>query len=403
MSWALPAVALIVLAVAAVSERLRGTPVTAQMLFLAAGVLVGGSLFDVVGGHSVYESTKTFAEATLALVLFNDASRVNLHELRSELGLPARLLGIGLPLTIAFGALVASVLFGFLKPAEAAVLGVLLAPTDAALGQAVVEDERVPVSIRQGLNVESGLNDGICVPVLFVFLAAADAEVHALSAHEAVTLAAEEIGFGILAGIAAGVLTALVMRYAQRHKLIAESWRQAVPVAGAALAYGAAAALGGSGFIAAFAAGATFGRGMRGRSESSERFSEEFGALLGGVTFILLGAVLLGPQLHAVTWQMLVYAVLSLTVVRMVPVALALIGTHSTFTEHRVRGLVWTAWSGLDRLRADRRRRVAHPRGPHDRPDRLRHDRALDFCPRPHRRAARRPLRPVARGPPRGA
>jgi len=235
LSWGLAVVALLVLAVAGVSARLHGTPVTPQMVFLAAGIVIGPAVLGVMKEHASYETTKTFAEATLALVLFNDASRVNLQELRSELRLPARLLGIGLPLTIAVGALLAYLMFGEFKPAEAALLAVLLAPTDAALGQAVVEDIRLPVSIRQGLNVESGLNDGICVPVLYVFLAAADVEVKALNAHQAVNLALEAIGFGLVTGVPAGLLAAWVLLGAERRKLITPAWRQAVPVAAAAL------------------------------------------------------------------------------------------------------------------------------------------------------------------------
>ena len=206
-------------------------------------------------------------------------------------------------------------------------LAVLLAPTDAALGEAVVTEPRLPSRIRQGLNVESGLNDGICVPLLLIALAAADVEEKAASSHHAISIVLEEIGYGILGGIAAGLAAAAVVAFADRRDLIAGSWLQVIPIAGAALAYGIAAALGGSGFIAAFVAGAIFGALVSHESEQASRLNEEIGELLGGVTFLLFGAVLLGPALKHVSSQIALYAVLSLTLVRMLPVAIALIGT----------------------------------------------------------------------------
>ena len=176
MKWDLALAALAVLLVAAVSRRLEGTPVTPAMAFMVIGLLIGPLIIDGIDLGTTSHELRTLAEATLAVVLFSDASRIRLSELRREFGVPLRLLGIGLPLTIALGALLAAALFGSLSLGEMLVLAVVLAPTDAALGQAVVSEPRLPSRIRQGLNVESGLNDGICVPLLLIFLAAADVE-----------------------------------------------------------------------------------------------------------------------------------------------------------------------------------------------------------------------------------
>ncbi len=326
MKWSVALVALAVLAVAAVSRRLSGTPVTAAMVFVAVGVLIGPEVAGEVNPSPSGEAIRTLAEATLALVLFADASRIRLGALRREYVVPLRLLGIGLPLTIAVGALLAAVLFNQLTFAEALVLAVLLAPTDAALGQAVVTDPRLPSRISQGLNVESGLNDGVCVPLLFIVLAAADVDTHVASGHHAITIVAEEIGYGILGGAGAGLLVAAVVTIGRRKHLIADSWLQVIPVAGAALSYGVAAALGGSGFIAAFLAGMLFGALVR-ESDEASHLSEGLGGLLDGLTFLAFGAVLLGPALAHLSWSILGYAVLSLTVVRLLPVAIALLGT----------------------------------------------------------------------------
>jgi NhaP-type Na+/H+ or K+/H+ antiporter len=297
------------------------------MVFVLIGVLVGPLVFDEVTNAPTGSAVRTLAEATLAVVLFADASRIKPRVLRREYAVPLRLLGIGLPLTIALGAVLAALIFDQLSVTEAIVLAILLAPTDAALGEAVVTEPRLPSRIRQGLNVESGLNDGICVPLLLIALAAADVEDKSASGHHALTIVVEEIGYGVLGGVAAGLAAAAIVAFGSRRNLIAGSWLQVIPVAGAGLAYGIAAALGGSGFIAAFVAGAIFGALVSRESEEASRLNEELGGLLGGVTFLIFGAVLLGPALEHLSWQIALYAVLSLTLVRMLPVAIAMIGT----------------------------------------------------------------------------
>jgi NhaP-type Na+/H+ or K+/H+ antiporter len=322
-------VALALLGVAAVSRRLSESPVTPTMVFVAFGLLIGPEALDRIDVSSTSSAVRTLAEATLALVLFADASRIDLRHLRRGADVPVRLLGIGLPLTIALGSAIAAVVFGQLSVEEAVVLGVALAPTDAALGQAVVVDPRVPQRIRQGLNIESGLNDGICVPLLFLAVAAADVHADITEGHRAVTIVAQEIGYGLLAGAAAGALIGLIVVQAGRRNLIGRPWRQVIPAAGAALAYGAATGLDGSGFIAAFVAGVAFRLVLRGDPEELNRFTEEVAGVLSGITFVLFGVVLLGPVLADLSGRLALYAVLSLTFVRMVPVAIAMVRSQA--------------------------------------------------------------------------
>jgi NhaP-type Na+/H+ or K+/H+ antiporter len=329
MGWSLALVALALLGVAALSRRLSGTPITPAILFVGFGLLVGPQVLDGVDLSSSGATVRTLAEITLALVLFSDASRIDLGALRRTVGLPVRLLGIGLPLTIVLGAVAAAGVFGELTVEEAVILAVVLAPTDAALGQAVVTEPRVPQRIRQALNVESGLNDGICVPLLFAAVAIADVESEISGGRGAGTLLLEEIGYGVLGGVVAGLLIATIVREAGRRDLIATSWRQVIPGAGAALAYGIASALGGSGFIAAFVAGTVFRLALRRDPEELNRLTEELGSVLNGVTFVLFGAILLGPTLAALTWELALYALLSLTLVRMLPVMIAMWGTRA--------------------------------------------------------------------------
>jgi NhaP-type Na+/H+ or K+/H+ antiporter len=329
MQWSLALIALGLLGVAAVSRRLSGSAVTPAMLFVAYGLLVGSQALDGIDIASTSSTVRAFAEATLALVLFSDASRIELDHLRSEVSVPARLLGIGLPLTIALGAVAAGAVFGELTVGEAVILGVILAPTDAALGQSVVIEPRVPERIRQGLNVESGLNDGICVPLLFAAVAFADVESDIAGGRGAGRLLLEELGYGVLGGVAAGLLIAVIIVGAGRRDLIAGPWQQVIPAAGAALAYGTASALDGSGFIAAFVAGLVFRLALGRDPASLNRLTDEVGAVLNGITFIFFGAVLLGPALADLTWKVALYAVLSLTLVRVIPVAVAMTRSHA--------------------------------------------------------------------------
>src|SRR3954452_17423376 len=329
MEWSIALIALGLLGVAAVSRRLSGSAVTPAMLFVAYGLLVGSQALDGIDIASTSSAVRALAEATLALVLFCDASRIELDHLRSEVSVPARLLGIGLPLTIALGAVAAAAVFDALTVGEAVILGVILAPTDAALGQAVVIEPRVPERIRQGLNVESGLNDGICVPLLFAAVAVADVESQISGGRSAGTLLLEEIGYGVLGGVVAGLFIGVIMTRLSRRDVIAGAWAQVIPAAGAGLAYGIAVGLDGSGFIAAFVAGIVFRLALGRDPEHGNRLAEEAGDALDGVTFVLFGAVLLGPALTELTWRLALYAVLSLTVVRIIPVALAMLGSNA--------------------------------------------------------------------------
>jgi NhaP-type Na+/H+ or K+/H+ antiporter len=325
--WALAAVTLSLLAFAAISGRIAGTPITSAMVFTAVGLLVGSEALGLIDVAPAGETVKLLAEATLALVLFADASRINVRALGGELSVPLRLLGIGLPLTLVAGFILALVVFPELSWSEALLLAVILAPTDAALGQAVVTLTRLPSRVRQGLNVESGLNDGICVPLFWIVLAVAQAESGAIGDGAAIRLVFEQIGYGILAGVLAGIVAACVVVVAGRHGHLGGAWLQVVPLAGAGFAFGIADPIGGSGFIAAFVGGFVFGAIRRRSGGEVAHLIEELGEVLNAVTFIVFGAVLLGPVLGDVTWSVALYAVLSLTVVRLLPVAISMIGT----------------------------------------------------------------------------
>ena len=324
--WALPTIAVMLLAYGAVSGRLRSTPVSQAMVFVALGLLAGNRILDLVEVETANQFVRHLAEATLTLVLFCDAVRVNRGRLRHESALPTRLLVVGLPLTIVAGTLAGLALFPRLDLWTAAALATMLAPTDAALGLPVVTNPRLPSRIRQSLNVESGLNDGLCVPLLIIFLTIAQAE-EGLGEVDPLLVVLEEIGFGVIGGVAAGALGALVLRRFGARGWMEGTWRQINALATPLLAYGIAVALGGSGFIAAFVAGITFRIVAADQAKGATFLAEQSGELLNAVTFLLFGAVLLGPALGELDWPVALYAVASLTLVRMLPVALAMVGT----------------------------------------------------------------------------
>ncbi len=330
--------ALVGMAYAVMSGALGRTVLTSAIFFLSTGILLG----DAVLGWFVVEadgtSLRLIAETTLALVLFADASRINLRLLAREIAIPARLLGIGLPLTIVAGTAAALLLPG-MSLVEAALLAIAVAPTDAALGQTVVADERVPSRVRQGLNVESGLNDGLCVPLLLIALAFASAE--GGGDTEPVRLVLEEIGFGVLGGFVAGAGGALALRFSRQRGWVAGAWAPLVPLAATGLAYGLATVLHGSGLIAAFTAGLAFGTLAAASEQEAVETIETIGDGFSAVTFFVFGAAIVPAVFGAVTWTSLLFVVLTLTVARMVPVALALLGTKA-----RAPTVAFVGWFG---------------------------------------------------------
>jgi NhaP-type Na+/H+ or K+/H+ antiporter len=304
------------------SRRLELWNVSAPMVFVAAGVLLGEEVLGLVELDFSEDLTLLIAEVALVILLFIDARRIDIGQVGS---LPGRLLGIGMPLTIIAGAAAALLLLTDLEFWEAALIAVILAPTDASLGSAVVSNSRVPVRIRQALNVESGLNDGIVVPILFLFLALAGAE-EAGSASFWTEFALKQIGFGILVGLAIGIAGGWLAREAVRRDWPAARFRQLAVPALALLAWAAAGEIGGSGFIAAFAAGLALGQVYAEPAERDLDFAIDIGEALSLAVFFIFGGALVLDAFGGLTWQIALYAVLSLTLVRMLPVAISMIG-----------------------------------------------------------------------------
>lgn len=281
---------------ALVARRLSDWILTAPMVFLALGWgMTEAELFHVEGAE---EALHLLAEATLVIVLFSDAAAVDLAALRRGFAWPERMLLIGLPAAIALGTLVGWIMLPGWPIWEVALLAAILAPTDAALGQAVVGNLAVPERVRRTLTVESGLNDGLALPAVLFFGCIAVGGVHDNAQNSWLVFAAEQIGLGALAGILVGWAGGLALRAAAARDLSNEAFEGIGVLALAGLSYLVSTGLGGNGFLAAFVSGLTFGAVMKGRCKFVFEFMETEGQVLVLATFLLVGAALL-PQAAA--------------------------------------------------------------------------------------------------------
>ena len=308
-----------------VSARLERTILTAPILFTAAGMLAFLFLPGLRERQGNVAVLLRVAEIGLVLLLFTDASRIDLRVLRNIRSLPVRLLSTGMLLTIVLGALGALVVFRQLSIWEAGILAAILAPTDAGLGQIIVNSPRVPMKIRQALNVEAGLNDGLSVPFLLFFIAFAGTakEGHATRLTGFIV---EQLGYGMLVGLSIGLLGGWLLGLAAERKWMAHSWQQLGVVALPLLCLVASDTVGASMFIAAFVCGLAVQARFKEAGKHSVEFAEEWGQLFNLSVFFLFG-ILVVRAWSSFTPANVLYAILSLTIIRMLPVALALAGT----------------------------------------------------------------------------
>lgn len=307
------------------SRRLGRTVITGPILFTAAGIVVSAVLPVSIDIEEHLKSILFIAEMGLVLLLFTDASRVRLKELLSISQLPTRLLSIGMLLTILLGAMAALVIFPHLSVWEAGILAAILAPTDAGLGQVIVSSPRVPARIRNALNVEAGLNDGMSVPFLMFFIALA--QPGSGGGNILTRFLIEQLGYGVLIGIAIGLIGGLLLGWAHKRQWMSESLEQLGLVSLPIFSIIFSEPSGASMFIVSFVAGMTCQIGFKEVGERSIEFTEGWGQLFNLFVFFFLG--LMVPQgWSQVKMDLLIYAMLSLTIVRMLPVAVSLIGTR---------------------------------------------------------------------------
>ena len=321
------AILIFILLAASISRRIQNTIITLPMVYTFFGIILGGLFLDIIPLNPEDHLVELVAELTLVIVLATDASRIDVRGLLRDHSLPTRMLGFGLPLTMVYGTIAAVLVFTELGFWEAAILGVILAPTDASLGQSVVSNPKVPVRIRQTLNIESGLNDGIALPFLLLAIAMADSEVLFHNPFDFLLNVVVQILLGIAAGLVIGFFGTRFTQWGQHSGWMSRNYQRISSLALILVAYGTAELIGGNGFIAAFCFGlaSTFFVGQEATEELYEYAETEVTVLM-LLTFILFGAVMLPSTVETVNPVILLYAVLSLTLVRILSVGISMIG-----------------------------------------------------------------------------
>jgi NhaP-type Na+/H+ or K+/H+ antiporter len=324
----LAVLALFIFCYSLVAGRVERAAASGPIVFVIAGLLMGPLGLGWFGGDVSNTELRVLADLTLALILFIDAANADLAILKRQFRIPSRMLLFGLPGVIFLGTIIAALLFDTLSLFEAAILGTVLAATDAALGKAVVTNKAVPTQIREGLNIESGLNDGLCVPILLVFIALTlGSGTEGGSTMLALKLVTKEIGIGLIVGLGLTAIGTWALRWCRDKGWVTEIWKQVTVVALAIACFSVAQSLHGSGYIAAFTGGMLFGFTAKDATHRLVLAAEGTGETLALMTWLVFGTAVIGQSIEYFTWEMLVYALLSLTVIRILPIFLSLSGT----------------------------------------------------------------------------
>ena len=326
-------------AFALISKRVQGTIITPPILFVASGFGLASLLTSSAGLSYNEGGLHVLAELTLILVLAADASQISFDELKKQKAIPMRLLLIALPLIMLTGTLVAHTVFP-IGWYEAALIAAILAPTDAALGASVLADKTVPSKIRQGLNVESGLNDGIALPAVLFFACFLNLTHQAGEENWLIFLSLQVI-IGPIAGIVIGWIGGHLIAWAAKKQWMTSEFQGVAAIALAVIAFAAAELCHGNGFIAAFVAGLTYGNLHVNYSKFLHEFTETESQFLSYLTFFLFGALILPEAIHHVDGKIVLFAILSLTFVRMLPVFISMIGAG-----HRLPAVAFMGWFG---------------------------------------------------------
>ena len=327
-SWEIWIICAAFVAYALVSRVASRWLITAPMVFIGLGFALSSEGFDVVQLGIEKAAIEFILEVTLAIVLFSDASRLRFARVRHHFGLPLRLLGIGLPLTVAVGALIVFGLLDGVSFTTAALVAAVLAPTDAALGQPVVTNPAVPANIREALNVESGLNDGLALPIVTVLIAMVAHEQH--TAGFWVGFMAEQVCFGVSAGVVIGAGFAWLLARSRAAGWIDPVFGQLSVAVVPILAYAGAETLDGNGFISAFVAGIAFAAVCDRETERSTEFTEDSAQLFAAAAFFMFGNIVFASSIHQLSWSVALCALMVLTIGRMAPVAIAMIGSGAS-------------------------------------------------------------------------
>jgi NhaP-type Na+/H+ or K+/H+ antiporter len=323
------------------SSKIHKTIITAPMIFVLSGLLLGSDALGVLNINVESKVVRIVAELSLVIVLFSDASRFHLKRLLKDHNIPVRLLSIGLPLTIIFGSFLGFVCFKNLKIVEVILIGLILSPTDAALGHSIISNKGIPVRIRQSLNMESGLNDGLVLPIFIIFLSFADIAYDSLNFDKWILLIFTNLFVGAIVGLTTGFFGGKIYELAHKKGWVTPVFGKIITIALAILSYSLSILLLGNGFIAAFITGLTIGNTSRSICKPIHDFAAIEGQFLTLLLFFLFGLAVAGPIIMSITYMHVIYAILSLTIIRMIPVFISLIGCKLKWET-----IVYLGWFG---------------------------------------------------------
>jgi NhaP-type Na+/H+ or K+/H+ antiporter len=342
MYYELAALATLFFLYSVIAGRIERSVLSGPMVFVILGFIMGPLVLGWIGGDVSNKELRVIADLSLALILFVDAATSDLSALRRKIHIPARMLLIGLPGAIILGFCLALFIFDELSLFEAAILGTMLAATDAALGKPVITNKSVPTRIRESLNAESGLNDGLCVPVLFAFIALAGGEsTEGGGVGLTLNFLVRELGIGLVVGLIVASVGSYILKLCWIKGWITKIWLHIAVVALALAAFAIAQSLHGSGYIAAFSGGLLFGFLTKESTHELIQGAEVDGEGLAMLTWFVFGSAVIGHYLDYFTWEVIVYAVLSLTVIRIIPIYLSLIGSSEN-----MRSRLFLGWFG---------------------------------------------------------
>lgn len=320
--------AIIVFFYTLVAKRIENSSISGPIVYVILGLALGSHGFGLLGSDAEANDLRLLADITLALILFSDAAHSNLSVLKAKASYPTRMLSLGLPGAILLGFVAAVLLFPQLSIIEAGILGTMLAATDAALGKAVITNQKVPAEVREGLNVESGLNDGLCVPILLLLIAMGSSAHSEVSGSHALLLVAEELGIGLLVGLGFAFVGAKLLTLSAQKEWLSEVWVQLTVATLALSSFGVAQTLHGSGYIAAFSGGLLFGYLHEKHTHKLVLTTESIAELFAMLTWILFGAAVISQVFDLFNTSIILYAIISLTLVRMLPIYLSFAGTE---------------------------------------------------------------------------
>lgn len=325
--------------------RLERWRLTAPMVLILAGAVVGYVTHDALADTLNTDTAQPFVEIILAVLLFIDATDVRGGLFGRDPRSALRVLLIALPLSLALSLALGLWLLPGVPWAVVLLVACVVVPIDFAPAVSILRDKAIPDRVRNALNVEAGYNDGIVSPVFIFALVLAGDHSHAETPMDAIGAALPQAIKAVVVGLAVGAVIALSSNVAERHDSMTEQSKRVILVVTPLLAYIVSVAWHGNGFVSAFVCGIAY-VGLRRTEDIRGELDlvDDVGFLLTVVMWFAFGALAVVALAHGVPWGIALFCLLALTVVRMIAILLAMFGSRFTWPERLLLG--WSAPRG---------------------------------------------------------